>query len=393
MNGSLVAVVLAIVLVLAPSVVLGILAIATLRRAKRDTDERDAVVGSPLAVLIAAHDEELVIGRTLAAIASVDRSVYVHVIADNCSDRTAEIAATASACVHERNDPAHPGKAAALNRLTAEVLAEDQGTGAFVFLDADARPEPGFFLAMRRAVARGAEALQAKNLVADARAPLARLRELAFHLKCELRPMAYERLGLSVGLHGNGMCLTRDLLQRYPWNEGSVVEDGELHLRLVRRGIRVRLASGAVVRSPMPESFRGAAGQAVRWERGKFDLLRDGMRLMAIGLVSRRIAPLAAGYDVLIPPFSFLVATSTGVTALAAAIGDAGLLAVGLASLAGCVIYVARGLSLARMGLGACARLALWSVLYVSWKLVLLARTMFGGGRGEWIQARPAQVK
>jgi len=382
-------VILAALTVLAPCAALGLLALASLRRATDRLDGGDAS-STRLAVLIAAHDEEQVIAQTLAAIASVDPRVYVHVISDNCSDRTAEIAAIASACVHERNDPARPGKAAALNRLIAEVLAESPDTAAFVFLDADARPEPGFFVALRRAVARGAQALQANNLVADARTPLARLRDLAFHLKCELRPMAYDRLGLSVGLHGNGMCLTRELLQRFPWNEGSVVEDGELHLRLVRAGVVVKLAADAVVRSPMPDTFRGATGQAIRWERGKFDLMKDAFGLFAAGLAELRLAPLAAAYDVLIPPLSFLVAASVGVTALAIAIGDTALLAVGLASVASCGIYIARGLVLARIGPGAFVRLALWSAPYVSWKLLVVARTMFGSGRGKWIQARQA---
>jgi cellulose synthase/poly-beta-1,6-N-acetylglucosamine synthase-like glycosyltransferase len=186
------------------------------------------------------------------------------------------------------------------------------------------------------------------------------------------------------------MCLTRELLQRFPWNEGSVVEDGELHLRLVRAGVVVKLATDAVVRSPMPDTFRGATGQAIRWERGKFDLMKDAFGLFAAGLAELRLAPLAAAYDVLIPPLSFLVAASVGVTALAIAIGDTALLAVGLASVASCGIYIARGLVLARIGPGAFVRLALWSAPYVSWKLLVVARTMFGSGRGKWIQARQA---
>ena len=391
MNPSVVVLVLAAVVVLAPSTILAVLALASLRSEHRRAPTREAIVRAPLAVLIAAHNEEQVIGRALAAIASIDRTVQVHVMADNCSDRTAELAAAASACVHERHDPAHPGKAGALNQLVTEVLAEDRHSGGFVFLDADARPEPGFFEALHAALAQGADALQAKNLVADACTPLECLRDLAFHLKCELRLMAYERLGMSVGLHGNGMCLRRGLAEIYRWDEGSVVEDAELHLRLVGDGIRVRLASNAIVRSPMPNGFRGASGQAVRWERGKFDLFREGIRLLATGIVSRRMAPVAAGYDVLIPPLSFLVAVSTGVTALAMAIGDTGLLAVGLFSIAGCGVYIARGMSLARLGARAGARIVLWSLPYVSWKLAVLVRTLLGGGRGRWTQARPAQ--
>jgi cellulose synthase/poly-beta-1,6-N-acetylglucosamine synthase-like glycosyltransferase len=390
MTVQVIAIGLATVALLVPSLVLAALAVISLRQAERRVVKRDAAGSTPLAVLIAAHDEELAIGPTLAAIASIDPAAIVHVMADNCHDRTAEIAALASGCVHERSDALHPGKAAALNRLTAEVLKEDRISGAFVFLDADARPEAGFFAAMQRALGDGADALQAKNLVADARAPLARLRELAFHLKCELRPMAYERLGVSVGLHGNGMTLRRRLLERYRWDEGSVVEDAELHLRLVRDGIRVRLASDAVVRSAMPDGFRGAAGQAVRWERGKFDLFAKALRLIALGLSSRRIDPVVAGYDVVIPPFSFLVAASAGVAAYAVVFGDAGLLAVALSSLAACALYVARGMGLARLGPEAAMRLVFWSVPYVSWKLVLLARTLFGSGRGKWMQARPS---
>jgi cellulose synthase/poly-beta-1,6-N-acetylglucosamine synthase-like glycosyltransferase len=385
-----IAIVLAAVAVLLPGLMLAALAVVSLFRAERRVVKREEVQNTPLAVLIAAHDEELAIGPTLAAIAASEHTVVVHVIADNCSDRTAEIAALASACVHERNDVGHPGKAAALNQLTAEVLEEDRVSGAFVFLDADARPEPGFFQALRDALDGGVDAVQAKNLVADARAPLARLRELAFHLKCELRPIAYERLGLSVGLHGNGMSLRRPLLERYRWDEGSVVEDAELHLRLVRDGIKVRLAADAVVRSAMPEGFRGSAGQAVRWERGKFDLFAKALRLVALGLSSRRIDPVVAGYEIVIPPFSFLVAASAGVALFAIVIGDTGLLAVGLSSLVACGIYVARGMSLARLGPEAAVRIVLWSAPYVSWKLVVLIRTLFGSGRGKWIQARPS---
>jgi cellulose synthase/poly-beta-1,6-N-acetylglucosamine synthase-like glycosyltransferase len=390
MSLHIVAIGLATVAVLVPSLVLAALAVVSLIRAERRVARREAVQRTPLAVLIAAHDEELAIGPTLAAIAAIDPSVVVHVIADNCSDRTAEIAALASACVHERQDASRPGKAAALNRLTADVLREDRVSGAFVFLDADARPGPGFFEALADAHADGADALQAKNLVADARTPLARLRELAFALKCELRPIAYERLGLSVGLHGNGMSLRRRLVELYHWDEGSVVEDAELHLRLVRDGIRVRLASDAVVRSAMPEGFRGSAGQAVRWERGKFDLFAGALRLIALGLSSRRIDPIVAGYDVVIPPFSFLVGASAGVAACAIAFGDTGLLAVGLSSFVACAVYVARGMGLAHLGPRPAVRLVLWSAPYVSWKLVLLARTLFGSGRGKWIQARPS---
>lgn len=377
---------LAVITLLLPSTILALLAIASLRRAPARAPMRRP--GPALSALIAAHDEELVIGRTLAAITLVDPTVRVHVVADNCSDRTADVAAAFGACVHVRHDRIRTGKAAALNRLIAEVLEEDPRAHAFAFLDADARPEPGFFDGLRLAISVGARAAQAKNLVAGSAAPLTRLRELAFHLKCELRPLAYGALGLSAGLHGNGMCLTREVLRRYAWNERSVVEDGELHLRLVRDGIHVAFARDAVVRSPMPTSFRGSAGQAVRWERGKVDLLSDALRLMRRGVASGRLDAIAAGYDVLIPPFTSLIAASGALTVLALLTGSAPFLAVGVLSLAGSAIYVARGLALARLDIASLLGLITWAAPYLVWKVALFGRTVLGAGRGQWTQAR-----
>jgi len=382
------AIAVAAVTVLFPSAVLSFLAAASLRRLSADAPVEPGSQRLVVSVLMAAHDEEQVISATLAAIAAVDRSVRVHVMADNCTDRTAVLAATASACVHERSDPHRTGKPAALNRLIAEVLKEDLQADAFAFIDADARPEPGFFAALRAAISRGADAVQARNLVTGSSAPLTRLRELAFHLKCELRPRAYASLGLSAGLHGNGMCLSRRLLKRYAWNERSVVEDGELHLRLVRDGVRVEFAPRATVRSPMPGTFRNASGQAVRWERGKVDLFPAAVRLLRHGFAYRRMAAVAAAYDALIPPLSVVIAASAAVTVGALAFGSAPLFAVGALSLVSCGIYITRGLFLARLRLTAMLGAIAWSLPYVSWKVVVLARTFLGAGRGQWTQAR-----
>ncbi|HEY8785678.1 MAG TPA: glycosyltransferase family 2 protein, partial [Candidatus Limnocylindria bacterium] len=286
--------------VLLPNVFLAGVAVASLgRRRPSERDERRL----RLSILIAAHDEERGIVDTLAAIAaSGGDDIRTHVVADNCIDATAAVAARAGGCVHIRSDSARTGKAAALNWLSAEVLREDPAADAFVFIDADTRPDPGFFEGLRAAVAAGADVVQAANLVLPGEAPLTRLRELAFHLKCELRPLAYERLGLSVGLHGNGMCFRRSIVERYRWNEGFVVEDGEMHLRLVSDGIRVRFAPSAVVRSAMPHEFRSAAGQALRWERGKSDLFRAAALAMLKGIVKRDIGLVVMAADAMIPP-------------------------------------------------------------------------------------------
>ena len=93
------------------------------------------------AVLIAARNEETVIARLIESIKDQDypsELVSIFVVADNCTDSTAECARRAGAEVFERFDKVRAGKGYALSFLLARVHAEygKEFDGYFVF-DAD----------------------------------------------------------------------------------------------------------------------------------------------------------------------------------------------------------------------------------------------------------------
>lgn len=85
----------------------------------------------PISVVIAAHNEQNVIGRTLDSLLAqgVDRPVEIIVSANGCSDRTAAVATRAGVTVIDRSEP---GKAAALNAADAVASGFPR-----VYLDAD----------------------------------------------------------------------------------------------------------------------------------------------------------------------------------------------------------------------------------------------------------------
>ena len=73
--------------------------------------------GTRFAILVPAHDEALVIERLLESLRAqrYPRDKYdIHVVADNCRDETAVLAARAGAVVHERTDEQHQAKGYAL---------------------------------------------------------------------------------------------------------------------------------------------------------------------------------------------------------------------------------------------------------------------------------------
>ena len=101
-----------------------------------------------------AHDEEAVIRSTLASIRSqLAEGDRLLVIADNCSDTTARIAAECGAEVLERNDLERRGKGYALQSGVERLKSQPIRRDVVVVIDADCKLMPGCLDALAAQVA------------------------------------------------------------------------------------------------------------------------------------------------------------------------------------------------------------------------------------------------
>lgn len=349
------------------------------RAAHGSQPAQDAVSAKyTFALLVPAHNEELLLGTLLR---SLDQLTYprdrytVCVVADNCTDRTAEIARAASGVrVYERFDETQRSKGYALNWLLAALEADGIVRDAYVVVDADSVVNPEFLTAMARELARGADALQARYgvLNPDASASTV-LRALGLTLICHVRPLGRNALGGSSTVT-NGLCLTRALLQRYPWQTYGLTEDYTYYLTLAQNGVRVRYVPDAVVLSPMPTTFARMRTQDVRWETRQLGselgepLLRKVGRLFWQGMRRRDYVRVDAALELLTPPLSALVGACVVVLGIAAFVGSRAELFVALALVGLVAGYVCAGLYVMRPTPRMC--LALLSVPgFVAWKL------------------------
>jgi hypothetical protein len=269
------------------------------------------------AVLIPAHNEEGILCTLLESLAELDypNDCYsVYVVADNCTDRTAEIArSTGWAHVHERFDESKRGKGFALSWALQQLERAQLRYDACIILDADSLVDRAFLRAMERELARGAQAVQAYNGVLNsADSPSTALRWIALALMNYVRPLGRNGLGCSSTLTGNGMCLRRSLLQHYPWESFGLAEDYHYYLTLLEHGEHVRFVPEAVVRSQMPTTFAQMRMQDIRWESsaGGQPLRRVVTRLTAAGLKYHDRAPLEGVIELLTPPLTLLVSWS-----------------------------------------------------------------------------------
>ncbi len=350
----------------------------------------DSPVPLRMIVLIPAHNEEADIGKTLASLDALayPRELFeVVVIADNCEDRTAELARAAGANVYERADPAHRGKGYALAWALERLWRDHPDVEAVVMLDADCTASPNLLTAIARRLRGNVSAVQANYIVANPTASWSSgLRFAAFALINTARPLGKERLGLSCGLLGTGMGFTRPLLERQPWRAFSITEDGEYHLQLVDAGERVRFIAEASVLSAMPTSLQGAREQQLRWEGGRWRMIGDWVpRLLVSGLRRRDLVRLHAALESFVPPQSLLLAGTTLSLALAVGLRRRFASALAAADLLGQVCYIIGGLRLVRAPAAVYRSLMLAPILML-WKVGLYMRVIVGRGPQGWIR-------
>lgn len=296
--------------------ILSISAILTAKKRKA-TDTKSSSQVSPhthFAILIPAHNEEAILGILLDSLSMLayPKDMYaVCVVADNCTDRTAELARTVGwVRVYERFDKTQRGKGYALSWLLHKLDEDQMIYDAYVILDADSVVVPTFLQSMARELAQGAHAMQACNTVLNvSEAPSAALRLIAMTLVNHVRPLGRNGIGASATLTGNGMCLSRALLERYPWQAFSLAEDYQYYLTLVEHGERVRYVSEAVVRSQMPITFTQMRTQDIRWEssEGNRTTWQAAFRLLSAGLRHRDFVRIEAIAELLTPPLSLLI--------------------------------------------------------------------------------------
>jgi hypothetical protein len=107
-----------------------------------------------------------------------------------------------------------------------------------------------------------------------------RLMAVALAMFHRLRSLARERLGVSAGLRGNGMCFSSALLHKFPHKAFGLVEDVEYGIALGLGGVRVAYADEAKVLGEMVSSAAASESQRQRWEGGRKLLVRQKLPLL-----------------------------------------------------------------------------------------------------------------
>ena len=343
-------------------------------------------------IVVPAHNEAVGIQSTVRSLSEMDWDkdrMRIHVVADNCTDDTAQLAADAGARVMVRHHAELRGKGYALAYAFEKCLA-DGWSDAIVVVDADSSVSSNLLEALAARIERGERAIQAhygiRNPMKSWRTLLVTVAMGAFHI---VRSRARDRLGLSAGIRGNGWCVTTGALREVPYHAFSLTEDLEYGVRLGLAGIRVAYADEASSNGDMVSSAAIASRQRQRWESGRFEMTRKFALPTLVSALRRFDAvQLDLALDLLVLPLSYVVMNTVALVLGGFAAGwwwshpealTFGWL--GIYCFVALVIHVARGWQVSGTGLPGLLALTC-APFYIVWKLAI----MLGEKSKEWVR-------
>ncbi len=244
---------------------------------KRDNGADNCTPKKKFALVVAAHNEEMVIGKIIESLEALDypKNLYdIFIIADNCTDNTAKIAKTYDGVyVCERNVPDKRGKGYALEWMFSKLFNMDKDYDAIAIFDADNLVSKNFLKEMNYKMLKGYKVVQG---YIDSKNPndswITGSYSIAFWTANRLFQLARANLGLSNQIGGTGFCMDSETLKELGWGATCLTEDLEFTCKLVLNGHKVGWAHNARVYDEKPLTLKQSWNQRKRWMQGFADV-------------------------------------------------------------------------------------------------------------------------
>ncbi len=265
---------------------------------------RKSTKQNTFAVIIPAHNEEKVIKDLLSSIESVTypkKNISVFVVADGCTDKTAEIAKQMDATVIEKEEATSKGDA-----LKAAFSSNEFLSGNFdcvAVFDADNIVSNNFFAEVNDFINSGAQAVQG---YVDSKNPnaswVSNAHSIWYFITNRIFQTGRSRLNMGAKLNGTGFVMTTDILKKFPWDTVTLSEDAEYTCTLALSHIKVHYAECAVVYDEKPVDFKTSVSQRKRWAQGMRDVQGEyTLKLLFKGHINALLGLWSDTLSVIIP--------------------------------------------------------------------------------------------
>lgn len=230
------------------------------------------------AFFIAAHNEEAVIANLVKSIKDQDypsELIDVFVVADACTDNTAQAAREAGAIVYERNDLSRKGKSWVMDYGFDRILREYPGKHeAFFIFDADNLLSRDYVTIMNDAFDQGYLALTSYRNSKNFGSSWISSAYATWFIR-EARYLNNARMicNTSCAVSGSGYLVSAKLIEGMKgWDFHTLTEDIQFSTFCAIHGVRIGYAPAEFF-DEQPVTLKASIKQRMRWTKGFYQVL------------------------------------------------------------------------------------------------------------------------
>ncbi|HAJ71290.1 MAG TPA: glycosyl transferase [Methylophilaceae bacterium] len=260
-------------------------------------------------IIVPAHNEASGLAHTLSFIfPQLSEQDQLVVVADNCSDNTAEVSRAAGAITLERFDQVLRGKGYALDFGMKYLRANPPDV--VMIIDADCEIAGNLIDVLSKQCMAYQRPVQANYVMSfpTVNSLKQQITEFAWLVKNTVRPMGYGNLGLPCQLMGTGMAFKWEDLSQCNLASGHLVEDMKLGMDLAAMNRCPVFTYDTQVKSYFPTSEEGLASQRARWEHGHLGVIVGEVpKYLVQAIISRNMLMFAQALDLMVPPLALLL--------------------------------------------------------------------------------------
>ena len=248
-----------------------------------------------IAVIIAARNESAVIHNLLESLSKQDypKDFYdIFLVADNCTDNTADIARDHGAIVYERFNDKEKGKGYAVDYLIKSIW-RDYGEiyEAFIVFDADNVVNHNYLTEMNKTFSLGYDVVtsyrNASNYGASWRAAG---QGMYFLRDSRVLNLARMRIGSNTFVAGTGFLFSHKIAKEYGgWPFHCLTEDGEFTMHNAVHGTKCGYCNSAMFYDEQAVKVKDSWNQQLRWCKGGLQIFKKYLPQLIKGIFSKRI--------------------------------------------------------------------------------------------------------
>lgn len=250
------------------------------------------------AVIVCARNEETVISNLVDSIRAQDypaELIDIVLVADNCTDKTAEVGRSLGIRVYERFDDTLKGKGYALNYVLHR-LDEDLGEDyydAFVVFDADNILTENFFTEINKTFSDGYEVVTTyRNSKNYGDSWLSAGSGMWFIRESKYLNGSRMRIGACPQVSGTGFLFSNEIKKENDgWPFHTLTEDYEFTCFSVIKGKKFGYCEEARFYDEQVSTFGQAWNQRMRWCKGGLQSFAKFWRGLLKGIFSRNFIP------------------------------------------------------------------------------------------------------